>query len=85
MREYVEVESGKANDRPQLQAALRHAKHDQAMREPLRWLYVGFNGAADAGVGRHGPEVKPAKRFRWSMQAEDRAAPCIASLVPLRC
>jgi DNA invertase Pin-like site-specific DNA recombinase len=27
LREYVEVESGKANDRPQLQAALRHAKH----------------------------------------------------------
>lgn len=37
------------------------------------------------GEGRHGPEVKPARRFRWSMQAEDRAAPCIASLVPLRC
>lgn len=30
LREYVEVESGKANDRPQLQAALRHAKHAQA-------------------------------------------------------
>lgn len=30
MKEYVEVESGKANDRPQLQAALRHAKHAQA-------------------------------------------------------
>ena len=28
--EYVEVESGKANDRPQLQAAMRHAKHAQA-------------------------------------------------------
>jgi hypothetical protein len=30
LREYVEVESGKVNDRPQLQAALRHAKHAQA-------------------------------------------------------
>lgn len=30
LREYVEVESGKANDRPQLQAAMRHAKHAQA-------------------------------------------------------
>ncbi|PDT28703.1 resolvase [Rhizobium sp. L9] len=28
--EYVEVESGKANNRPQLQAALRHAKHAKA-------------------------------------------------------
>ncbi|MER8829203.1 hypothetical protein NKH73_25015 [Mesorhizobium sp. M0938] len=37
------------------------------------------------GESRHGLEVKPARRFRWSMQAEDRAAPCIASLVPLRC
>lgn len=27
LEEYVEVESGKRNDRPQLQAALRHAKH----------------------------------------------------------
>ena len=30
LHEYVEVESGKANDRPQLQAALRHAKHAKA-------------------------------------------------------
>lgn len=30
LREYVEVESGKANDRPQLQAAMRHARHAQA-------------------------------------------------------
>lgn len=30
LKEYVEVESGKANNRPQLQAALRHAKHAQA-------------------------------------------------------
>ncbi len=28
--EYVEVESGKVNNRPQLQAALRHAKHAKA-------------------------------------------------------
>lgn len=31
LHEYVEVESGKANDRPQLQAALRHAKHSKAI------------------------------------------------------
>ncbi|ESY71732.1 hypothetical protein X743_20025 [Mesorhizobium sp. LNHC252B00] len=39
------------------------------------------------GEGRHGPEVKPARQLRWSMRnrVENRAAPCIASLVPLRC
>lgn len=31
LHEYVEVESGKVNDRPQLQAALRHAKHSKAI------------------------------------------------------
>lgn len=31
LHEYVEVESGKANDRPQLLAALRHAKHAHAV------------------------------------------------------
>lgn len=30
LHEYVEVESGKSNERPQLQAALRHAKHAKA-------------------------------------------------------
>lgn len=30
LREYVEIESGKANERPELQAALRHAKHSGA-------------------------------------------------------